>query len=63
MNTAAYLQQDQHLFYKLETGKVTAVDINRKWIKQSVCVPSIYANKLKIITKEEFENAIKLTGL
>lgn len=59
----AYLQQEEHLFYKIETGKITAVNTLRKSIKQTMCVPSIYANKLKVISKEEFIKAKESTGL
>jgi hypothetical protein len=58
----AFIKQE-HIFYKLENGKVTAINTIRKTIKISVCVPSIYANKLEVITKTDFENAKKETGL
>lgn len=61
--TAVFLKQDHHLFYKLQTGRVTAVNTERKHIKQTVCVPAIYANKLQVISEVDFEEAIKSTGL
>lgn len=58
----AFIKQE-HIFYKLENGKVTAVNTLKKSIKISVCVPSIYANKLEVISETDFENAKKETGL
>lgn len=59
----AYLKQGEHLFYKIEKGKVTAINTERKWVKSSACVPSIYANKVEVISKEEYQKAKKSTGL
>ena len=53
----AYLKQGEHLFYKIEKGKVTGIDTKRKWIKYKACVPSIYANVVEVIKKEDWENA------
>ena len=58
----AYIKQE-HLFYKLEKGKVTAINTEKKSIKVSVCVPSIYANKLEVISKNDFEKAKTQIGL
>lgn len=59
----AYLKQGEHLFYQIETGRVTAVNTKTKSIKISTCVPSIYASKLYVITEEDFLKAKKETGL
>lgn len=59
----AYLKQGNHLFYKIEKGKVTGVDTQRKWIKSKACVPSIYANVVEVIEKSEYEQAKKSVGL
>jgi len=58
-----YFKQGDHLFYEIETGKVTAVNTEKKSIKNLVCVPSIYADKLQVITEEDFKKARKQTGL
>lgn len=58
-----YFKQDKHLFYKIETGKVTAINTDKKSIKNLACVPSIYADKLKVITEEDFKKARKETEL
>lgn len=59
----AYLKQDKNLFYKIENGKVTAINIERKWIRSSACVPSIYANKVEVISKDDWGNAKKEINL
>ncbi len=59
----AYLKQGEHLFYKIEEGKVTGVDTHRKWIKSKACVPSIYANVVKVISKKEWDKAKDSIGL
>ena len=57
-----FIKQD-YIFYRLENGKVTAVNLKSKSIKVLVCVPSIYTKKLEIITENDFEKAIKEIGL
>ena len=58
-----YIKQDNHLFYQIETGKITAINTEKKSIKNLACVPSIYADKLEVITEEDFKKARKETGL
>ena len=59
----AYLKQSAHLFYKIEEGKVTVVNTEKKWIKSLATVPSIYANVVEVITKDDYEKAKKSVGL
>lgn len=56
-NNEAYIRNKDHLFYKLENGKVTSVNTEKKWIKLTAVVPTIYVEDLTISSKSEFEAA------
>lgn len=59
-----YIQIKNNLFYKIETGKVTAINTTPKHktsgIKEAKCLPNGYVNNLKVITEKEYEEAKKL---
>ena len=57
----AYIKIKTNLFYKLENGKVTSINIDEKYtgkrIKDCKSVPTAYVEYLSIIHEIEYNNA------
>lgn len=57
----AYIKVKDNLFYKLENGKVTSINIDSKYTgqrrKDCKSIPTGYVEFLTIISKEDYINA------
>lgn len=66
MEKVAYLQINDN-FYRIrtseETAEITVINITKKSIYKSICLPTAYIHNIQVIDKNKFEWAIKQVNL
>jgi hypothetical protein len=63
MNSECYLKVKDNMYYKIENGKATSINISKDYkgnrIKDCKCLPTAYMKDVIFVSKEEYENVEK----
>jgi hypothetical protein len=58
-----YIKVKNNLFYKIKNKEIYAINTDNGSFRKSKKLPTAYSNDVSVISKDEFNNALKQIGL
>lgn len=59
----AYIKVKNNLFYKIKDKEIYAINTDNGSFRKSKTLPTAYSDDVSVISKDEFNNALKQIGL